>query len=146
MTKIHDWTWAYWSNADGSREMVNGDDVEPSDFPEEVLASYENERGDTVSYEFAPEDVEGEYVVRLNGRIPEDIGLEGNNFDGEEFESLVFDTREEAREAAADLRRMIRPVDEDELEEMSWDEMVEMAKPYGLSQNDGKEAVREALT
>lgn len=143
MAKIHDWEWMYWTNKDGERTLSNFE--EERDVSSAVLAIHQNGRGDEVSLEYAPDDVDGKYVVKLNGEIVTGIVLDGENFDEEEFEELVFATRAEAREASADLRRMMPAFEAEDVEEMEWEELLEYGSVYGLNQNDGREAIEEAL-
>lgn len=148
MPRIHDWTRVYWRNASGER-VYDPEDINP---PEEVLALYENGAGERVGYRYATDqdDVpEGnEYVVIYDGEIVRDIELEGEKFaEDEKFEVLAFGTRRRAREASTALRSMMEPVpsDREELAEMDWDELVELAKPRGYNQNDGRETIENEL-
>lgn len=145
MSKIHDWERRYWRNKSGEREH----NPQGLDVPEELLSLHENGRGETVGYRYADEDEPGEYAVEYNGEVPEEITLSGENFDDEEFETLHFDTRRTAREAASDLMRQLPPIDEEMLEDeedgYSYDELQELAKTRGIPANQGGDDLREAL-
>lgn len=154
MPRIHDWRRVFWQNASGERVLNRTQDEdydgEAEDFDEDVLAVYENSRGERVSYAYAPEESDAKYEVRLNGELVEDITLSGENFDDEEFEELTFETRNEAREAASDLQRMLAPIDEEMLEDdedgYDYQELQELAKARGIQANQSADELRDALS
>lgn len=154
----------------GSEEEIPEEAFEEAGFSLEgwELSVFMNDRGETVSYgyvlreeveneegeieegpAYAPRGVsEGEgskYAVTLNGTLVENVELE---IGGESvyFDALTFDTRRDAREAATAFRRLLPPIDEEKLEEMEYDELVELGKPRGFSQNDGRETIVAGLT
>ena len=139
---IHDWRHVYWRNRDGSREF-DDEEINPQS---ETLSIYENEAGERVAVEEAPEDVQlegGRYIVTLNGDIVRNVEIPG--FD-EKVSEMVFGTRSEAREASAALRRVLPPIEEDKLEDIeNYEELVELGKPRGYSRNDGRETIVEGL-
>lgn len=143
MPKVQDWSRRYWRNASGER-VYDPDEINPT---EEVLCLYENDIGEQVGYRFATDqdDVEGEYVVIRDGEVVRDVELEGPNFEGE-FDVLAFDTRAEAREACRDYREILKAVPSaEEIEDVDWQELLEIARPRGLSQRDGRETIQDEL-
>lgn len=151
MPQIHDWTRVYWRNRDGSRTYPDEPD---EDTPDELLSLHENERGETVGYRHPivnedEEEPEHKYEVIFNGEVVEDVTLDGQFHDEEEFEELTFDTRSAAREAANDLMRSIPPIKEEMLEDdeegYSYDELQDLARPRGIKANQSADDLREAL-
>ena len=142
MSKIHDWNRQYWRNASGDREY-NPDDI---DVEEETLAVYLNASGDRVEYQTADgEDIDHKYEVLLNGELVEDITLDGENFDDEEFEQLTFGTRRSAREAASDLMRQLPTLEADEDGDYQYDALQAWAKVSGVPANKGREELQEVI-
>lgn len=142
MARLNDWNRKYWRNASGEREY-NPDDIEVEDV---TLAVYENSNGDTIEYRHpAEEEAEHKYEVLLNGELVEDIILEGENFDEEEFEELTFGTRRSAREAASDLMRMLPKLEADEDGNYDYDSLQSWAKVTGVAANGSREDLQEAI-
>lgn len=165
MPKVNDWNRQYWRNRSGDN-VYNPDDRE---LPEEVLALYENDNGDVITYELDEYEVEvspdtpessdspegdssspevetvEDYVVNLNGEIVTDYALSGDKFDGEELEQLRFDTRGRVREAATQLMRQLPPLVADEEDGYSYDALQAWAKVEGVAANQGQEELEAAL-
>lgn len=147
MARINDWRRLYWTNASGERTLNRTEDEE---FDEDVLAVYQNGRGDRVSYAYADEEADHNYEVFLNGELVEEIELGGEgdefNFDGDELEALTFNTRAEAREAASDLQRMLPKLERNDEGEYDYDDLKAWAKVIGVKANQSKESLTEEVT
>ena len=172
--KTHDWRHAYWRNRDASRvfdeeeleppepvlsvflnergEQVALQYVEYEEQEHEVEVTVENEDGEEVTETEVetiqvatgppgvPEDTEAKYAVTYNGELVTGVDV------GDGKQDLLFGTRGDARQAASELRKMMPPIpDEEELDEMEWDELLEVAKARGFTQNDGREAIEAGL-
>ncbi len=116
MSRIHDWSRVYWRNRDRSREYLADDEYEDL-VEDQDLSIHRNSNGELVKIRKleAPDDEDAEgpehsYEVLLNGELVEDVTLDGENFDEEQFDVLGFSTRGTAREAASDLMRALRPI------------------------------------
>lgn len=162
MSKIHDWARIYWRNASGEREFFLADDLSEEDVGENVRCVYRNEHGDEVAYRVAdPEAEHGEkYEVTFNGEVISDVVLEGwerpdadeddeeeDELEPGEVELAAFSTRGAAREFSAQWRREYGSPEalgysqheEDELLEMEYDEVVEIAQEMGIRSNQSHE-------
>lgn len=167
MAKIHDWNRVYWRNASGDREYFMGDDLEEGDVPEAVRCMYRNEHGDTVAYRLADEEAEHgqKYEVTLNGEVISgveftdagaDRWVDADEEDGRnaEVEIAAFSTRGDSREFAAAWRDEFgSPEDlgyvqyeEDELLELDYDEVVEIAQEQGIKSNQSHEELAAQIS
>ena len=143
MPKIGDWNRVYWSNADGTNVLNRLDeDVGVTD---ETLAMYENQHGDIVEYGYAPDESDGDYYVALNNSIVENVVLDGEKFDEQEFEQLVVSTRARAREAATQLMRQLPPLVEDEDGNFDYDALQSWAKVIGVPANQSHEDLQDKV-
>jgi hypothetical protein len=144
--RIHDWARVYWQNAQGER-VYNPGGIDP---PDDVLALYENDAGERSGYRYVrpqEDDVSDsdEYVVTYQGEVVRDVTLDDERFKSGDFEVLAFGTRREVREASTAFRNTLEPipVDVEAIEDLSWEDMLALARPRGWTQNDGRQAIVE---
>jgi len=156
MAKIHDWSRVYWRNASGEREYFMEDDLDEDSVADETRCIYRNEEGDEVAYRVAdPEAEHGQkYEVTFNGEVVEGVSFpEGSRWLKEDTEReadvelAAFGTRADAREFSAAWREDFGSpdalgyvtYDEDELLEMDYDEVVDVAQDIGIRGNQSHE-------